>query len=436
MRANMVHQAAEHLRGIIFHNGKDFLHHGGGVRAGQPAEHRAAERIVHHAVELAAQQVTPSLAVGGFVRRVFPDLAEHQSVRLFRFRGGAQAVEKTVGQLVGNVEPPAGSARPQPAADDPVRPVYKAGKVRVPLVDGRQRGKIPPAVVVARPGAEPVPGIIRRSLRLAGPGAGVTPLPVKVDAVAPRMIENAVEQHTDAKLRRCRTQRAKVFLRAEQRIDFSVIRRVVPVVRVRLKHRVEVQAGNPERLQVRELPLNSAQVSSEIIAVCYFPVRVRRPVGLLPPRRVKLPVGRNARFFLTGTAKTVGENLVHHATRQPFRCCEAGVKHRQLPRRPAAAELALAAAAARHGQRTAPSVGKKTVKIQAGLFRRKVALPEFPVAVHPAPEHAHNLLGAARVIRYRQAGGGTVQPARQGDFKVNCRSGGYRPCRAAARRIA
>ena len=71
--------------------------------AEQKPEDRVAKRVVHHAVQLPAQQIPAAHAVSRFVGGVFPHFAEHHGVFVLRFRGAVQAVNKAVRQLVGNV---------------------------------------------------------------------------------------------------------------------------------------------------------------------------------------------------------------------------------------------------------------------------------------------------------------------------------------------
>ncbi len=71
------------------------------------------------------------------------------------------------------------------------------------------------------------------------------------------MAENAVEHDFYSEPFRRYTKRFKIIFRAEHGVDFFVIRRVVTVVALRLKYRVEINAGNAEAFEVAELLLNS-----------------------------------------------------------------------------------------------------------------------------------------------------------------------------------
>ena len=134
------------------------------VAARDETDYRVAERIVHHAVKLTAEQKAAAAAVAYLVRRVLPNLAEQQRVGLFGLYRGADSIEEAVGQLVRNVEPPARRSKPQPAAQYAVFAADELGERRVVLDDLGQTRHAPPAVAAVRPFGEPVPGVVRRLL--------------------------------------------------------------------------------------------------------------------------------------------------------------------------------------------------------------------------------------------------------------------------------
>ena len=111
----------------------------------------------------------------------------------------------------------------------------------------RQRDEIPPTFVVVRPAPKAVPRVIRGRLRAVRAAVAVAALAVKINAVAARVAENAVEQNVNVALFRRRAQRAEVFLIAEQRVNFLIVRRVVTVVGMRFKNGVQINAGHAER---------------------------------------------------------------------------------------------------------------------------------------------------------------------------------------------
>lgn len=93
---------------------------------------------------------------------VLPNLAEQYAVGFFRLYRHAQIVYKAVGQLVGNVKPPAGRAEPQPF---PYNSVFAADKfvvVGALLGNLRKRFKAPPALIFVGVAVKFIPLEIRR----------------------------------------------------------------------------------------------------------------------------------------------------------------------------------------------------------------------------------------------------------------------------------
>ena len=214
--------------------------------AARKAYRRRAERIVHYAVQLAAQKISSSATIRAFIGGVFPHFAEHHGVFILRFRGAVQAVNKAVRQLIGNIQAPAGSTGLKPMPDDAAFAVNIVVIRGIFLAHIRQRDEIPPTFVVVRPAPEAVPRVIRGRLRAVRAAVAVAALAVKINAVAARVAENAVEHNVNVTLFRRRAQRAEIFLIAEQRVNFLIVRRVVTVVALRFKYRIEINAGNPE----------------------------------------------------------------------------------------------------------------------------------------------------------------------------------------------
>ena len=159
----------------------------------------------------------------------------------------AYVADETVRQLVGNVQPPAGSAAPQPAAHHAVLAAEEFPERGIVFLHVREIGHVPPAfVAVAVLIAEAEPGAVffRRAV--------VAEL-VKVHAVRAGVVEYAVEHDADAALLCGFAERFKILFPAEQRIDAGVVRRVVSVVACRLKDRVQVQDRDAERGEIRQL---------------------------------------------------------------------------------------------------------------------------------------------------------------------------------------
>ena len=68
----------------------------------------------------------------------------------------------------------------------------------------------------------------------------VTALPVKINAVAAGMGKNPVQNNGDPRLVRGIAQTLEILLRAQQRVDFLIVGRIVAVIGMGLKNRVEI----------------------------------------------------------------------------------------------------------------------------------------------------------------------------------------------------
>ena len=84
------------------------------------------------------------------------------------------------------------------------------------------------------------------------------------------MAEHTVKDDRDAVLFCLGTQPGKVLLGAQQRVDVQVIGGVVPVVGVRFKDGIEVQAGDTQLRQIVQMLGNARKVPAKIIGVCHL----------------------------------------------------------------------------------------------------------------------------------------------------------------------
>ena len=178
-------------------------------------------------------------AVAVFRGGVFPHLTEHHGILFLLFGRAVHQRKHIVGELIRHIEAVSSRALFKPAAhhavvigDDEALPV------RIVLVDLGQRFKPPPAFVFIGVMLKRVPRVIRRRLAVGRAAALVSFLAVKINAVAARMREDAVEHDADAERFRFIAQRHEVVLTSEHRIDLFVIRRVVAVVGRCLEYRV------------------------------------------------------------------------------------------------------------------------------------------------------------------------------------------------------
>lgn len=162
-----IHRAVERGRRIVF---AQLLHAVAEVfraAAEQIRHQRRAERVVHQAVRLAAQKVLAALGVGDLRRAVLPDLAEKISVGVLLVHRRADFGDKLVGELVGDVEPPAGCAARQPVLDDGVVALNDVVNIALfQLIDCGQVLDAPPGVVLVGEWVEVVPAVVGRLLAL------------------------------------------------------------------------------------------------------------------------------------------------------------------------------------------------------------------------------------------------------------------------------
>ena len=292
--------------------------------AGQIIEHRRAERIVDHRVQLMSPQVLAQLAVAFLARSVFPYLADQHGVRPRPLQFAVHLLDKLARQFVDHVQPPTGGAFIQPVLDHTVFAAVDEPAVgRFHFVDVRQGGHAPPAIVLVRVLAEPVPGEIRRL-----PGTDRT---LEVRTVHAVMAEHAVQNDPDTDCRRCGLQAGETLVAAELGIDVLVIASVVLMIGHRLKNRVQVQDADAEAFQVGQLVNDAVQrAAKEIVSGKVAGLRVfgvKRPVA---PVRMIQGLRRQLRQRRRRIApiKAVRDDLIHDAVRVPVwhpgLCCIDG----------------------------------------------------------------------------------------------------------------
>ena len=107
MSADMIHQNIRNLRRIFFDN----AHYGIDKRVRicefDKIQDRVGKRIIHNGIKLFAEEIAPSFAVSKFCCGILPNLADNNCVAVFVLNSTAQIVEKNIGQLIGNIKPPA-----------------------------------------------------------------------------------------------------------------------------------------------------------------------------------------------------------------------------------------------------------------------------------------------------------------------------------------
>ena len=156
------------------------------------------------------------------------------------FQLAAYCVQKAVGQLVCNIQPKPIRTKAHPESQ---HPVICADEIQISwflFVDVGQRVDSPPAVIAVGILLKLIPFPVR-ALRIPKSAAvSVSSFPVKINAVAASVGKHSVQNHSHPRLMSGVAQLAKVFFRAQQRIDFSIIGSVVPVVGVGFKNRVQI----------------------------------------------------------------------------------------------------------------------------------------------------------------------------------------------------
>ena len=149
---------------------------------------------------------------------------------------------------------------------------------------------------------------------------GVAAVFVEINAVRAGVVEHAVQNDRNAFLLCFFAQGNKVVVRAEQRVDVFVIRRVVAVVGMRFKNGVEIQAGHAEAFQIIELLLDALEVAAEIVVVQRDAFLVRFPHGHVGFVFVQRAVVRYVLLGKPGRVKPVGKDLIDHAAAKGAVC--------------------------------------------------------------------------------------------------------------------
>ena len=280
--ADQRHTAIERLFGIMVADDLDRVAEFAGVAALGVCEDRLFERIVHHAVELSAQQIVAAFAVADLVGRVLPDLADHGGVGVDALDRAADVADGLFGQLVDDVEPPALDAHRGPLFDDAALVQDEFSPALGVLVDGRADGHAPPAVIAVRPIVEAVPIVVFAALGLIGADGVVSAELVEVAAVRAGVVEHAVQDDGDAPLRRPLDQFAELVLGAEKRIDLEIVARVIAVVGRRLEDGRQIDRAYAERLEIVELVDDPLQIAAVEVVGAVHAVGVAQCGRLVP----------------------------------------------------------------------------------------------------------------------------------------------------------
>ena len=131
--------------------------------AQQKVKHQSAQHIIHHAVQLAAAQISPLFTVTDLVGRIFPNFTDQGRFRITLFQFAVKGRQEFIRQLIRHVQAPAADTGLQPVFQHAVLiPYDKILIAAVCFINFRQALITPPAAVLFRKFLELIPGIIRR----------------------------------------------------------------------------------------------------------------------------------------------------------------------------------------------------------------------------------------------------------------------------------
>ena len=122
-----------------------------------------SKRIVHRRIHFVTAEILSLNSVGYFIRRIFPNFANHNCIGIGFLQLGIKSLRKFGRQFVDNVKPPAAYSFPHPVMQNAV--IITNNKIhirRVSFADVRQSVEIPPAIIFIRKISEIVPLEVRR----------------------------------------------------------------------------------------------------------------------------------------------------------------------------------------------------------------------------------------------------------------------------------
>ena len=335
--AQQIHVAGRHLGRVVFHNGHHgFLKAPAAVQIPDEVHNGRAEGVIHHAVQLAAGKVGAALAVGAFVGRVLPHLAQKQGVGIQFLDAVAEKLDEFVRQLVRHIQPVAIRPQPQPMGEDAifVRDDV-ADESGVHFVHRGQSVKVPPGMVDVRPVVEGVPAVIGGFLGIVRAHGWERALPVEVKAVGAGVGIHAVQNDPDAPGVGRVAEGGKIRLGAEKGVGGLVVAGVVAVAGKALGNGVQVENGNAETGNIVHFLSDAPEIATEKVVVQHLPIGGRLPVHFVVPVFVD-GVGLQLPGHIGPSAgvKTVGENLIDGCALRPVRGGEVGGDAAQLPEIP------------------------------------------------------------------------------------------------------
>ena len=318
MCGNKVHQDINGLLRVVFQNAHDPIFECVGIHALDIVDDGFPERVVHNAVQLVAEQISPLYAIAFLVGGIFPDFADDNFFFAILLDALSQSIEEAVRQFVCNVQTITSCPEGNPVIQNTAIAADIIQIIRIGFNDIRQGINAPPCfiLVVAE---ERIPAIIRAIGGLPSTDGIISTELVEINAVCTGVRENAVQDDGNAVLFRIFAEQPEIFVCTEKRVNISIVGSIIAVVFVGFKNRVQINAGNTQLFEVVELAADSLQIAAEIVIVPNVSVCIRLVVRCAIPVVPQYPVSRNIFMRLSALAESVRENLIHDTALEEVR---------------------------------------------------------------------------------------------------------------------
>ena len=240
MRAQYIHGRIKVDSRIVFAEAGQAAQRQIGIATpGEKIDHGGAERIIDDRIQLPAQQILPHHPIAFLARGIFPDLADQHGLRILLLQFPIHFLHEFSRQLVHHIQPPAGRPLAQPVLDHAVRAIDDEFPIRgFQLVDIRQGGHAPPAIIAIRILQKPVP---RKVWRIRG-----SPGVPEIDAFRTGVAEYAVQNQTNSSRFRRPPQAFERRVAAELGVHRQIITRVIFMIGYGGKNRIQIQYRNTE----------------------------------------------------------------------------------------------------------------------------------------------------------------------------------------------
>ncbi len=277
-----------------------------------------SERVVHDPVELFTQKVSPAAGIRNLIAGILPDLSQHQGVGIRLLHSGPELFNKLARQLVGHIQPPAGSPGPKPVFYHGIFALNHIIHVsRAVLPNIGQGADAPPGVIGPRPLAELEPVVIGAVFALSRTQGGIKAVGVKIDALRAGVVKNAIQQNANSFFPCLDAEVPKIRFCAQHGIDLCVVRRVIAVIGSGFKNGAEVQGSHVQSRQVIQMGSHTGQRASKEVPILDL-TALRPPSGSFIPVFMDPAVPNQPRRVRElQAAVAVGKNLIGHALAEP-----------------------------------------------------------------------------------------------------------------------